>query len=78
MEYEKWELSMDIRTWADGFGNWHATVPLSTWSKADKRLAKAAIMWQIQSRQLVPLTRKGLQILYVGTDNGRRHYVESA
>ena len=41
---------MNIGTWADGFGRWHARVPVSGNQAADSRLAHAAIMWELAQR----------------------------
>lgn len=44
------ETGIVVETWADGFGLWHVTVPDSGNDKANRRLARALILWELQQR----------------------------
>jgi hypothetical protein len=39
-----------IVTWADGYGRWHASVPLSDSQNADARRARVAILAELEQR----------------------------
>lgn len=70
---------MNINTWADGYGNWHAKVPLSNDPKSDKQLAQAAILWQLNDYQpSVRVTRKMVPMRLVETNvhDLTAHYTE--
>ena len=45
---------MNIETWADGLGRWHARVPVSGNENANARLAHAAILWELAQRGREP------------------------
>lgn len=54
---------MRIDTWADGFGRFYARVPVSNDQKSDKRLARAAIIREINDRGPVkPVTRREIKV----------------
>lgn len=72
---------MQVNAWADGFGNWHAVVPLSNDEKSNRQLAQAAILWQLNDRQpAIRVTRKALPVRLVETNYviQTAHYTEVA
>ena len=70
---------MNIGTWADGFGIWHARVPLNTDRRASKRLAKAAILFEIQLRQAAYCPPSAVKLKMVDVaDDGTIHYQEKS
>lgn len=72
---------MNISLWIDGYGNYHARVPLSNDPKSDRRLAQAAILWQLNDFQpAIRVTRKALPVKLVETNvhDLIAHYTEVA
>lgn len=60
---------MKITAWADGFGLWHARVPLSNDPKSDKILARAAIAWHLNdSGPPIRVKLSALPLTLVSTD----------
>ncbi|EWM19715.1 hypothetical protein [Kutzneria sp. 744] len=41
----------NVRTWADGFGRWHASVPLTDYAVADANKARALIIAELTERE---------------------------
>ncbi len=44
------EATYNVTTWADGFGRWHASVPLTGFPTADANAARKAIRAEIDAR----------------------------
>ena len=65
-------------TWADGFGVWHASVPISGSPQRDVMLARKAILAELEQRvryldpSRVHVTREHV------TNHGTAHYVEKS
>ena len=64
-----------ITTWADGFGIWHASVPLSGSRHKDAMTARKAIRDELTARGVTPnyilkVTRERI------TNHGTAHYRE--
>lgn len=64
----------DITTWADGFGIWHATVPLTGDSA---KVARRAILDELRQRGSVSASRVKVEREHV-TNHGTVHYREHA
>lgn len=45
-------MTYNVTTWADGYGNWHASVPLSD-PTTETRQARAAIRAELRARDAI-------------------------
>jgi len=69
---------LTTQTWADGFGVWHASVPISGSPMRDALTARKAILAELEARERhldpsrVHVTREHV------TNHGTVHYVEKS
>lgn len=59
------------QTWADAFGLWHAVVPDSGNEKANRRLARALILWELQVDAPYQIRARAVPVVLVGGNTGR-------
>ena len=68
---------MRVETWADGFGRWHASVPLSSSRHADALVARRAIQAELVERYAPNYDPTTLHVTRVSvTNHGTAHYAE--
>jgi len=71
------ESTYRIQTWADGFGRWHASVPLSGSRAKDAAVARRAIQAELTERYAPNYDRGTLHITrWNVTAHGTAHYGE--
>ena len=64
-----------ITTWADGFGIWHASVPLSGSRHKDAMTARKAIRDELDARDVSPTYALRVTREHI-TNHGTAHYRE--
>ena len=76
------DLEVPVKTWADGWGRWHAEFPTSGNPRRDVHIARAAIGFEVACREgasaanYLSVTRD-MRYVTVPYD-GSTHYVEKA
>lgn len=67
-----------VTTWADGFGRWHASVPLSDSRQRDAMTARRAILAELEERYAPNFDPRNFSVTREHvTNHGTAIYVET-